>query len=482
MIPERVEILKRGFPLTPEAVGVIFTDNWSACSLPSCLPDDYTKKRRFKINKKLEPFKKVEDNCRAPCWEFYNSQGKLCGVVCPVNRIVYTPSLENFKYIVDNYIIKPRVIVSLGTDVELELSHYSPDLRVRARNTRYNTLTGIVGADGTGGPLEIRVPPALTPQVLRRNLEFILRQLRDYRLTMRCVSQSEPLGGHIHICIRNQFMDNLLPHSLVEPLAYLLDYFIGSHFIKHKPYRIRRIYGYGRLYDESADAVRDVPQAHSGIEYRAPSAFLVHDPLFFEITFEIVCKIVDYIFEHPGTVLKFSSLDIEKGAKLDDYVTMLRMDKERAAYFLQAFKKPVPTTDVRILWDVLGPRRKRNLSRRMTIAEKFDIVGRMRPDSFRRFLRAIENFEIVKHLPPRIIRLEQETWWGENNFRLGINADIKFQSRIVRFERQPYGGRPFIVLPYYLDNERLERVREDLLEFFRCVYNKCIRGDMNAHA
>jgi len=470
VIPERVEILKRGFPLAPKAVGVVVTERWSVCTLPSCLPMDYERKRVFKINKKLEPFREVENACKAPCWEFYNIEGKLCGVVCPANRIVYTPSIENFKYIVDNYIVKPRIIVSLGTDVELELSHYSSDLRVRARNTRYNTLTDVVGADGTGGPLEIRVPPALSPKVLRQNLEFILYRLRDYRLTMRCISQSEPLGGHIHICIRNQFMDNLLPRTLIEPLAYLLDYFVGSHFVRHEPYKIRRLYGYGRLYDESADAVRDVPQAHPGIEYRAPSAFIIHDPLFFEITFEIVRRIIDYIFEHPGAELKFSSHNIEQGAKLEDYTTILRMDRNRAAYFLRAFKKPAPTADVRVLWNVVGPRRKRNLSHRMTIAEKFDIIGRMRPADFRRFLRAVENIEILKHFPEKSIRIEQERWWGQNKFRLGLSSQFQTNNELIEVEHQPYGGRPFIVLPYSLTNEKLARVREELSTFFRNAY------------
>jgi len=316
-------------------------------------------------------------------------------------------------------------------------------------------------------------------------LEFILHRLRDYRLTMRCVSQNEPLGGHIHICIRNQFMDDLLPASLVEPLAYLLDYFVGSHFVRHEPYKIRRLYGYGRLYDESVDAVRDVPQAHPGIEYRAPSAFLIHDPLFFEITFEIVRRIVDYIFEHPGTGLKFSSYDIEQGAKLEDYVTMLRMDRNRAAYFLKAFKKPVPTVDVRVLWDVVGPRRKRNLVRRMTIAEKFDIIGRMRPADFRRFLRAVENIEILRRLPERSIRIEQERWWGQNKFRLGLSSQFQTNNELIEVERQPYGGRPFIVLPYSLTNERLARVRDELSEFFRNAYTSMSMkngGEKNAHA
>ncbi len=484
VIPERVEILRRGFPLTPEAVGVVFTERWSACTLPSCLPMDYSRKRVFKINKKLEPFRAAENTCGAPCWEFYNIEGKLCGVVCPANRIVYTPSIENFKYIVDNYIVKPRIVVSLGTDVELELSHYSSDLRVRARNTRYNTLTGVVGADGTGGPLEIRVPPALSPKVLRQNLEFILHRLRDYRLTMRCVSQNEPLGGHIHICIRNQFMDDLLPASLVEPLAYLLDYFVGSHFVRHEPYKIRRLYGYGRLYDESVDAVRDVPQAHPGIEYRAPSAFLIHDPLFFEITFEIVRRIVDYIFEHPGTELKFTSLDIEQGAELEDYVTMLRMDRNRAAYFLKAFKKPVPTVDVRVLWDVVGPRRKRNLIRRMTIAEKFDIIGRMRPADFRRFLRAVEDIEILKHIPYKSIEIEQSSYWyNASSFRFVTNFEFETNNEMVRIEKRLDRSRPTIILPYYLSNEKLQRVKEELEEFFRNAYNKmCKGGEVNVNA
>ena len=485
VIPERVEILRRGFPLTPEAVGVVFTERWSACTLPSCLPTDYSRKRVFKINKKLEPFRAAENTCGAPCWEFYNIEGKLCGVVCPANRIVYTPSIENFKYIVDNYIVKPQIVVSLGTDIELELSHYSSDLRVRASRTRYNSIRQVIGCDGTGGPLEIRVPPALSPKVLKQNLEFILYRLRDYRLTMRCVSQNEPLGGHIHICIRNQFMDDLLPASLVEPLAYLLDYFVGSYFVRHEPYKIRRLYGYGRLYDESVDAVRDVPQAHPGIEYRAPSAFLIHDPLFFEITFEIVRRIVDYIFEHPGTELKFTSLDIEQGAELEDYVTMLRMDRNRAAYFLKAFKKSVPTVDVRVLWDVVGPRRKRNLIRRMTIAEKFDVTSRLRPADFKRFLRAVENIEILKHFPEKSIRIEQERWWGQNKFRLGLSSQFQTNNELIEVEHQPYGGRPFIVLPYSLTNERLARVREELSTFFRNAYiSMCMknRGEKDAYA
>ncbi|RKY93893.1 MAG: hypothetical protein DRQ06_06055 [Candidatus Hydrothermota bacterium] len=270
-------------------------------------------------------------------------------------------------------------------------------------------------------------------------------------------------------------MDNLLPSSLVEPLAYLLDYFIGSHFAKHEPYKIRRLYGYGRLYDESDDAVRNT-HAHSGIEYRTPSAFLIHDPLFFEITFEIVRRVINYVFEHPGTELKFTSLGIEQGAQLEDYVTMLRMDRSRAAYFLKAFKKPVPTADVRVLWSVVGPRRKRNLIRRMTTAEKFDIIGRMRPTDFRRFLRAVENIEILKHFPEKSIRIEQERWWGQNKFRLGISSQFQTNNELIEVEHQPYGGRPFIVLPYSLTNERLLRVREELVEFFRCAYKSVCKN------
>ena len=279
-------------------------------------------------------------------------------------------------------------------------------------------------------------------------------------------------------------MDDLLPASLVEPLAYLLDYFVGSHFAKHEPYKIRRLYGYGRLYDESDDAVRDT-HAHSGIEYRTPSAFLIHDPLFFEITFEIVRRVIDYIFEHSGIELKFSSIDIEQGADLEDYEAMLQMNRSRAAYFLRAFKKPVPTVDVRVLWDVVGPRRKRNLIHRMTIAEKFDIIGRMRPADFRRFLRAIENIEILRYFPEKSIRIEQEQWWAQNKFRFGLNSQFQTNNELIEVEHLPYNSRPFIVLPYSLTNERLARVREELLEFFRNAYtNMCVKngGEKNAHA
>jgi len=138
-----------------------------------------------------------------------------------------------------------------------------------------------------------------------------------------------------------------------------------------------------------------------------------------------------------------------------------------------------------VLWDVVGPRRKRNLIRRMTIAEKFDIIGRMRPADFRRFLRAVENIEILRHFPEKSIRIEQERWWAQNKFKLGLNFQFQTNNELIEVEHQPYGGRPFIVLPYSLTNERLARVREELSEFFRNAYvNICIkiRGERDAHA
>ena len=164
---------------------------------------------------------------------------------------------------------------------------------------------------------------------------------------------------------------------------------------------------------------------------------------------------------------------------MKDYVTMLRMDGGRATYFLKAFKRPVPTADVRVLWDVVSPRRKRNLIRRMTTAEKFEIVGRMRPADFRRFLRVVEKIEILKRFPEKSIRIEQESWWGQNKFRLGINSQFQTNNELIEVEHQPYGGRPFIVLPYSLTYERLMRVQEELVEFFRCAYKiMCVKHEV----
>ncbi|RLG02019.1 MAG: hypothetical protein DRN49_00070 [Thaumarchaeota archaeon] len=476
-IPDIVEILKRGFPLTPDITGVVITNKWKQCKSPTCNNEMHHLKRKFQINRNLKPFECVETTLNTTvCWEFYNNKNQLCAVACPSNRIIYTPNLENFKIITDYYLGHPRLEITLGADIELELSHYSPYLTVRAIRTKYNSLSRTIGADGTGGPLEIRVPPAKTPYQLRKNMQQILQELQSYRLAIRCVSSSEPLGGHIHICIENNFGEKLLPRCLRDPLAYLLDYFVGSHFIKQNEYKIRRLYGYGRLYEESEDAIRNT-HAHSGIEYRTPSAFIIHDPLFFEITFEIVRKIIDYIFGNPNTEL---SLDIERGATLNEYVTMLKMRRERAEYFLKAFKKPVPTTDVRVLWDIISPRRRQNLTRRIELAEKFSIIGKVRPRDFIRFLRAVEEFEFLAAMPEHSIELEQNFYWNiSDKFQFSANFMFQTDNNLIYAHQQPERGKPRIRLPYSLDNRKLQAIKKDLRNFLAQAFIRMCLEVMN---
>jgi len=435
---------------------------------------DYNLMRRhFKINLPLEPFanqSEVKLFCKNTlCYAFYNENNEICGIYCPRRQKIYAPSIENI-YVLIKYIGDFGCKITVGSDIELALCHYSDDMPIRARRTKFNSLQSQIGCDGSGEQLELRITPGSSPKEVVNNIYKLLYSLRNYRYIIRAQSNMMPLGAHIHINIENEFGDPLIDSEIMYHLALLLDYFLGVHFARQPAYRIRQLWGYGNPYYLDGRAVRTT-HAHNGFEYRTPSAFLVHEPKFSEIAFEIIFRIINYYLNNPGKVIK---LPISDGATIKDYVEILKLAPEKAVYFKNKFMCEPPKDDIRITWGVISSaRRINNLRRRMQLARKFFIPGRMTVDVFDKFLKFAETIPVAFALKDNAIELVQQLpVWDDSNFYFHIKKEwfnFEPRSNLCFVVESSSIKRPVIELPNKINKDILASVKNDFEQFFQLI-------------
>jgi len=211
--------------------------------------------------------------------------------------------------------------------------------------------------------------------------------------------------------------------------------------------------------------------AHNGFEYRTPSAFLVHEPKFSEIAFEIIFRIINYYLNNPGKVIK---LPISDGATIKDYVEILKLAPEKAVYFKNKFMCEPPKDDIRITWGVISSaRRINNLRRRMQLARKFFIPGRMTADVFDKFLKFAETIPVAFALKDNAIELVQQLpVWDDSNFYFHIKKEwfnFEPRSNLCFVVESSSIKRPVIELPNKINKDILASVKNDFEQFFQLI-------------
>ncbi len=407
---------------------------------------------------------------------FYNENHEI---------VAFNPGDTNYLYVI-NDIIVPQILpylkiqqpqIRLGADIELEINFLTKEIIIPARRTPYRSLTNIIGADGAGMALEIRPPPARSPEGITNNIRAVLNKIKLHKRLVRCVSNRQPLGGHIHISLGINGWSRINLYR--DSLAKLLDFFVGWHFALHEPYKMVRWdrYGYGMPWEKNGDAVR-ISFIHDGIEYRTPSSFLIHSEQFCYLTFKIIYKTVEFWLRHAGETIEKPYL----AAKAEDYQKYLGLSRGEAEAFISAFRQPIENydKDVRELWN-LPIKKSKIMEEKARLAAKIKrdpTFDRVPLDSLDSFLGFIRRSGLDKDMPHNIIIAE--SYYMRTIFVSGNYLPKKVERNGYRLDAINATNNLVILLPPHLRQKHLMAFKEEFKEIFRKYKQMAINvGDEN---
>jgi len=162
-----------------------------------------------------------------------------------------------------------RFDITVGCDPEFEVFDTNTNQVVSAASRINSSTSDEIGADGAGGPVELRPKAAVQPITVVKNLRNLIRKFagkyRHYNLSY--ASATYAIGGHIHVGIKGVHIG----HEFAAAVSAVLDDFIGRRVVGLAgPARARSVYN--RL-----GAFELKPW---GFEYRTPTAETFAHPRF----------------------------------------------------------------------------------------------------------------------------------------------------------------------------------------------------------
>jgi hypothetical protein len=180
----------------------------------------------------------------------------------------------------ENAII-PNWKITYGCDPEFEI--IMNKRIVRADENGFDRATGSIGADGAGAQLELRPRPSDNIDNLIRNITKLFARLKisHPQFALSTIGNTFPLGGHIHVGIKDKKNANSINESLINKLVKLFDYYIGELVLNTS--------GDARQHYKTLGACE---QKDYGFEYRTPPSTIFTNPTICRIIYNIIDIII----------------------------------------------------------------------------------------------------------------------------------------------------------------------------------------------
>jgi hypothetical protein len=177
--------------------------------------------------------------------------------------------------------------ITFGGDPEFELIENGEVVHASYANRYIGFCKGLyseIGTDGSENQIELRPIPDNNINKLIDNIKILFRKIDNMKIKLSTKGDIYPLGGHIHIGLKNNNKINL-SYSGILKIIKLFDYFIGIKTLKISGN------GRGRYACKSSIKTKVYANKINGFEYRTPPSSIFTCPRICKTTFEI-CNII----------------------------------------------------------------------------------------------------------------------------------------------------------------------------------------------
>jgi hypothetical protein len=163
-----------------------------------------------------------------------------------------------------------KVMVTLGADPEFELFDARTNRFLHAANEGFDSTESEIGCDGCSDTMELRQPPAETPEQAVENLRELFQEMATSRYNLLARGDNLPVGCHVHVGIGRR-------ENSPEDLILVLDHLVGKPTIEMS--------GEARGAYERLSMWRTQPH---GFEYRTPPSAITARPELYGLVMKIV--------------------------------------------------------------------------------------------------------------------------------------------------------------------------------------------------